>query len=84
MIGASRNKHNDMTYSQHIYSQNWPGESHQGRNQRGLHRSASNDDAWHSVWKRIERAEPVAAAYPDRRQGRSLQPPRDYVVDLDS
>jgi hypothetical protein len=72
-----------MTYSQTISNQYWPSERNQPRAQRGLHKSVNSDDVWHSVWKRIENADPVSSAA-SRRLEIASQPPRDYVVDLDS
>jgi len=71
-----------MTYCQAISNQYWPGDRNQPRVQRGLHKSVNSDDVWHSVWKRIENANPVSSTA-SRRLEIASQPPRDYVVDLD-
>jgi hypothetical protein len=72
-----------MTYCHTISNQNWLGERNEPRVRRGLHKSVNRDDVWHSVWKRIENADPVSSAA-SRRLEIASQPPRDYVVDLDS
>ena len=72
-----------MTYCQSITNQYWPAEFNGPRTQRGLHKSVNSDDVWHSVWKRIENADPVSSAAP-RRLVNAPPQPRDYVVDLDN
>lgn len=72
-----------MTYSQTISNPYWPGKRNQTRAQRGLHKSVNSDDVWHSVWKRIENADPILRAA-CRGQEKTLHPPRDYVVDRDN
>ena len=71
-----------MTYSQISQGQDRASARSENNVTRGLHKTvnAYRDDVWHSVWKRIESAGANVAS-PARKPKKSLQPPRDYVVD---
>ena len=71
-----------MTYNQTSQAQERAGTSSEGHATRGLHKTvnAYRDDGWHSVWKRIERAD-TEVARPARKPKTLLHQPLDYVED---